>query len=43
MKGETKDNNSFAAAEQEVRIQEMLSMCLAVNSQGMKLGGGGYV
>ena len=43
MKGETKENNSFAAAEQEVRIQEMLSMCLAVNSQGMKLGGGGYV
>lgn len=43
MKGETKENNSFAAAEKEVRIQEMLSMCLAVNSQGMKLGGGGYV
>ena len=43
MKGETKENNSFAAAEKEVRIQEMLSMCLAVNSQGIKLGGGGYV
>jgi hypothetical protein len=33
MKEETRENNSFAAAEKkEVRIQEMLPMRLSVNS-----------
>jgi hypothetical protein len=32
MKEETKERNSFAAAEKRVRIQEMLLGCLSVNS-----------
>lgn len=40
MKGETKENNSFAAAKKkEVRIQEMLSMYLCKFMRN-KAGGG---